>query len=156
MNVFSEICSSGTNWESFIGSGNDLAPKDSKTLSVSLMTNFCVIYGCICHNELTNNIMNICVKKQSYVQHFMRSFSVEITEVFEIHLRESKKKLNWTAVMLKLEYFRQTRLIPWLLMPWLLVLPGCQPPWYWLLVNSLKLSDIYEDFGARSRYLRQE
>ena len=35
--------------------------------------------------------------------------------------------------MLKLEYSRQTKSMPWLLMPWLLASPGHQQPWYWFM-----------------------
>ena len=37
-----------------------------------------------------------------------------------------------TLLVLKLEYSRITKLIPWLLMPWRLVSPGHQQPWHWL------------------------
>ena len=42
-----------------------------------------------------------------------------------------------SLLVLKLEYYRQTRLILWLLMSWLLALPGHQHPWYSLcMINK--------------------
>ena len=44
----------------------------------------------------------------------------------------------------KSEYFWKTRSIPWLLMPWLLVSPDHQQPWYWL--HKVKqMFDIHEE-----------
>ena len=37
-----------------------------------------------------------------------------------------------TLVVLRLEYYsKRTKSIPWLLMPWLLALPGHEQPWLW-------------------------
>ena len=41
-----------------------------------------------------------------------------------------------TFPVLKLECLLRTRSIPWLLMPWLLVSPGPQQPWYWTCWNQ--------------------
>ena len=49
-------------------------------------------------------------------------------------------------LVLKLEYTR-TSSMPWPLMPWLLVVPGHQQPWYWLCKISSSLSSIRKDFN---------
>ena len=41
----------------------------------------------------------------------------------------------------------QSRLIPWLLMPWLLGLPGHQQPWYWICRINGSLSSMRKDFN---------
>ena len=48
---------------------------------------------------------------------------------------------------LKLEYSWRSRSIPWLLMPWLLVSPGHQQPWYWLHTKNRSLSTMRNDFN---------
>ena len=42
----------------------------------------------------------------------------------------------WNIAVLGLEYSGTIRSIPLLLMPWLLVSPGHQQPWYWLYKNN--------------------
>ena len=42
----------------------------------------------------------------------------------------------------KLKYSGRTRSIPWLLMPWLLLLPGHQQPLYWLCRKNEPLSTV--------------
>ena len=41
----------------------------------------------------------------------------------------------------------QSRLIPWLLMPWLLKQPGHQQPWYWISRINRSLSSTGKDFN---------
>ena len=55
-----------------------------------------------------------------------------------------------TYLVLKPKYFIQSRSIPWLLMPWLFVLPGHQQPWYWMCRINGSLSSTRKDFN----YLR--
>ena len=43
-------------------------------------------------------------------------------------------------------YLSLTRSISWLLMPWLLTLPGHQQPWYWLYRMCRSLSYLRKDF----------
>ena len=43
-------------------------------------------------------------------------------------------------------YLGLTRSISWLLMPWLLTLPGHQQPWYWLYRICRSLSYLRKDF----------
>ena len=43
-------------------------------------------------------------------------------------------------------YLGLTRLISWLLMPWLLMSPGHQQPWYWLYIICRSFSYLREDF----------
>ena len=56
------------------------------------------------------------------------------------------KKLNINPLVLRLEYSRQTRSTPWLLMPWLLVGPGHQQSWYWLCKTGRSLPPLRKDF----------
>ena len=44
-------------------------------------------------------------------------------------------------------YYRKTRSISILLMPWLLASPGHQQPWYWLCVMSIFLSSVWVNFN---------
>ena len=44
-------------------------------------------------------------------------------------------------------YLGLTRSISWLLMPWLLTLPGYQQPWYWLCRIGRFLSYLRKDFN---------
>ena len=46
-----------------------------------------------------------------------------------------------------LTYLSLTRSISWLLMPWLLVSPGHQHPWYWLCRIGQSLSYLRKDFN---------
>ena len=48
-------------------------------------------------------------------------------------------------------YLGLTRSISWLLMPWLLTLPGHQQPWYWLCIIGRFLSYLRKDLN----YLRR-
>ena len=45
----------------------------------------------------------------------------------------------------KLDYFKRTKSLPWLLMPWLLV--SQKKPWYWLCIINRSLSSTRQDFN---------
>ena len=51
---------------------------------------------------------------------------------------------NLTLLVLRLEYSSRTRSISWLPMPWLLVSPGHQQPWYW----ECEIHEIGRPFGS--------
>ena len=51
-----------------------------------------------------------------------------------------------TFLVLKLEHSGRSWSIPWLLMPWLLALPGHQQPWYWLNKINKSSTATRKDF----------
>ena len=54
----------------------------------------------------------------------------------------------WSIYLMLLitEYSRITRSMPWLLMPWLLVLSGHQQPWHWINRMQACLASLRNDF----------
>ena len=73
---------------------------------------------------------------------------VEVEGILQLHLLCT----NWpncklTLLVLKPEYSVITWSIPWLLMPWLLMLSGHQQPWYWLCWIIRSLSSTKKNFN---------
>ena len=58
----------------------------------------------------------------------------------------SKVFIILTLLMLKAEYCVIIRSIPWLLIPWLLVLPGHQQPWCWICGIDWSLPSMGKKF----------
>ena len=53
-----------------------------------------------------------------------------------------------SLLVLRMRYSRNsTRSIPWMLIPWFLLSPGHQQPWYWLHWINTALSSIREDIN---------
>ena len=58
----------------------------------------------------------------------------------------TKVRVTLTLNVRGLSYLGLTRSISWLLMPWLLMSPGHQQPWYWLYRICRSFSYLREDF----------
>ena len=75
--------------------------------------------------------------------------SISNTIVFEIPWFTTKPVISFLMV-LKLEFARITRSIPWLLMPWLLTSPDHLQPWYCL---SCKMNSSLFSMRKNFKYL---
>ena len=64
----------------------------------------------------------------------------------QFHTRKSYAAYDLTLNVQGLSYLGLARSISWLLMPWLLMSPGHQQPWYWLYRICRSSSYLREDF----------
>ena len=83
----------------------------------------------------------------------VRRFVAKINDIIHSNMKKwhkMKKKItifNLTLLMLKLEYFGQTRAKLWLLIPWFLASPEHQQPWYWLCRITRSVSSIRKNLN---------
>ena len=80
-----------------------------------------------------------------FMPHIFLNKSVLQSSIYRVFLRfMSWGAVLWwlTLVVLRLEHSGRTGSIPWLLMAWLLVSPGHQQSWYWLIDQCIKLTFV--------------
>ena len=80
-----------------------------------------------------------------FMPHIFLNKSALQSSIYHVFLRfMSWGAVLWwlTLVVLRREYSGRTRSIPWLLMAWLLVSPGHQLSWYWLINKCIKLACV--------------
>ena len=119
-------------------------------------------------NQCVKNKLNISWKiltistdriKFHFITHHVaqpiRSWRLQWTKDIIWYDQNTSKSPEWpamadaplTCMVLRLEYSGKSRSIPWLMMPWLLALPGHRQPWHWLYKINRPLGSIRKDFN---------
>ena len=106
-----------------------------------------------------DQLMACCQTTSNYLSQFWPRFMLSLGHNELNLVKVTSKRAPWpcnpskgqpsvlTGVVLKPEYSGRTWSIPWLLMPWLLVLPGSWQPWYWLCGINGSVSFTGRDFN---------
>ena len=89
-----------------------------------------------------------CISFQLWVhfQSWLDKRTSQISHVCLVNMPSGSLCFRLTLLPLKLDYSCRSWSIPWMLMPWLLVLPGHQQPCYWLCIINSYLPFTSKDF----------
>ena len=88
------------------------------------------IYPILCHTGQW-----VTVKVRLHTNFFFPNYWPSVWIIHQMW--DSAKRLGRLLTLFEANLtVRQLRSIPWLLMPWLLALPGHQQPWYWPFLPS--------------------